>query len=67
MAFSHRRQEERILDLLDLALEDARALVGPEHALGLKPGVCQGAVADQRQLASVAPFQCQFRAPFLQM
>ena len=49
--------------MLDLALEDARPLVRPEHPLRLEARVGERSVADDRQL----PFQCQFNAPFRQM
>ena len=58
-----RREEEGVLDLRDLALEDAGAALGPEHALGLEACLRERAVADERQLL----LQCQFRAPFRQM
>ena len=52
--------QKRVLDRLDLALEDAGAALGPEHALGLEPGLGERAVADDRQVS----LHCQLSAPF---
>ena len=55
-----RREEQRILHLLHLALEHPGPALGPEHALGLEACLGERAVAHDRQLSS----HCQLSAPF---
>ena len=50
-AFSTVVISERVLDLLELLLEDARAAVGPERPLRAEPGLRRRAVGDERELA----------------
>ncbi len=58
-----RRQDERVLDLRDFLLEDARPSVRPEDALGLEARLRERPVADDREIL----LQRQLSAPFRQM